>query len=408
VTSRFGKAVVAGLAAVFIFSLGVGVGDGRISLGFNPNPSRQLPGQLNYASVDEVYDKLRANYDGNLDEAKLLAGMKDGLAEATEDPYTTYFTPEEAKKFDEQLNNSFSGIGAELGQDKDKNLIVVAPIAGTPASKAGVKPQDIIAEIDGKSTSGLSVEEAVTKIRGPKGTDVKLQLVRNRAQTIDLTITRDDIRVPVTESRMLEGEGNIGYLRIMTFSADAGQLVAAEARKLLDAGAKKIVLDLRGNPGGRVDTSVQVASLWLPEGKIVMQEKRGSVVEKTHTAQEQGSGYGPSQADYAGNILAGVPTIVLIDGGSASASEIVAGALRDHDAARLVGEKSYGKGSVQQVVDLRDGSELKVTVARWFRPDGQNIDKKGINPDVTVKPTEEETAAGRDTQLETAQSELRK
>lgn len=394
--SRLGRFALGALAAVFVFSLGVGVGDGRISLGFNTNPGNAMPQQLDYASVDDVYDTLRNTYDGELDRGKLLAGMKDGLAEATGDPYTEYFTPEEAKKFQEQVNSQFSGIGAELGQDKDKNLIVVAPISGTPAAKAGMRPQDIIAEINGEAATGLSVEEAVGKIRGEKGTQVKLKLIRNRAQTLDLTITRDDIKVPTVEAKILDGDnGETGYLRINTFAPDSGRIASDEAKKLRDGGAKRVILDLRGNPGGRVDAAIAVASIWLPEGKLVMQEKRGSRVENTYTA-------------LGGSVLEGVPTIVLVDGGSASASEIVAGALRDNNAARIMGEKSYGKGSVQKPVPLQDGGELKVTVSRWYRPNGQNIDKKGISPDKEVKFNEADLAAGKDAQLEAAQAELRK
>ncbi len=395
-SSKFGKTLLFGLGALFVFSVGVGVGDGRISIGFDTNSSGMLPQQLDYASVDDVYDTLRQTYDGKLDKAVLLAGLKDGLAGATGDPYTQYFTPEEAKKFDSQLNNEFSGIGAELGQDKDKNLIVVSPIAGTPAAIAGLKAQDIIVEIDKVDSTKFSVEEAVGKIRGPKGTKVTLKLIRNRTQTVDLTITRDDIRVPAVVAKVLDGpKGNVGYLRVNTFADNAAVLAATEAQKLRDQNVTGIIFDVRGNPGGRVDAAIGIASLWLPKGKIIMQEKRGSVVEKTHTAS-------------GGNILEGLPTIVLQDGGSASASEIVAGALRDNDVARIVGEKSYGKGSVQQVVPLDDGGELKVTVARWFRPNGQNIDKKGVDPDRKVKTSDADVTAGKDTQLEAAQAELNK
>ncbi len=391
VSSRFGKVLLLSLGAFFIFSVGVGVGDGRIPFGISTNPSKVLPRQLDYSSVDDVYDTLRETYDGKLDQTKLIAGLKDGLTDAAGDPYTQYFTPEEAKKFDSQLNNEFSGIGAELGQDKDKNLIVVSPISGTPAATAGIKPQDIIAEINKENSIGLSVEEAVGKIRGPKGSKVTLKLIRNKSQTIDLTITRDDIKVPTVEAKVLDG--GIGYLKINTFAEATGELAASEAQKLRDQNVKSIVLDLRGNPGGRVDAAIEIASLWLPRGKIIMQEKRGSVIEKTHTA-------------LGGNILEGLPTIVLQDGGSASASEIVAGALKDNGAAKLFGEKSYGKGSVQQVVPLKDGGELKVTVARWYRPSGQNIDKKGIDPDKTIKISEADATANKDTQLEAAQAEL--
>lgn len=379
------------LVAVVTFGLGVAVGDGTISFGQN-SASNDLPNQLNYSSVSDVYDVLRKEYDGKLDQNKLLDGMKEGLAEATGDPYTEYFTADQYKKFDEQLNGEgFSGIGAELGQDKDKNLIVVSPIAGTPAEKAGVKPQDIIAEIDGKTTTGLSVDEAVTKIRGKKGTNVKLTLVRGGREAIELEITRDDIRVPSVESKILDD--GTGYLRITTFGNTTGSDAQKEAQKLKDQGAKKIVLDLRGNPGGVVDSAIQIASLWLPKGTLIMEEKRDNTVIKTYTAD-------------GNNILEGMPTAVLINEGSASASEIVAGALHDNKmAAKLVGVKSYGKGVVQGIEPLEDGGQLKVTVARWYRPNGQNIDKKGIEPDQKAEAGEADSAEN-DTQLKAAQSAL--
>lgn len=377
------------LIAVVAFSLGIAVGDGRISLG--NSVSSTLPGQLDYSSVDQVYNVLKSDYDGKLDSAQLLAGLKEGLVEATGDPYTEYFTAKQAKEFDEQLNGNFSGIGAELGQDKDKNLIVVAPINGTPAQRAGLKSQDIIAEIDGQTASGLSVEEAVSKIRGPKGTEVKLTLIRDRSQTVKVTITRDDINVPSVEARTLDG--NVGYIQVSTFSENSARLVEAEARKFRDAGVKGIVLDLRGNPGGLVEAAVNMSSLWLPKGKLILQEKRGDTVIKTHTAN-------------GNDILAGMPTTVLINGGSASASEIVAGALADNKAATLLGEKSYGKGSVQELNELADGGRVKITVARWYRPNGQNIDKKGIEPNQKVTISDEDAAAANDTQLEAARSGL--
>lgn len=379
------------LVALVAFGVGVAVGNGRISLGSSNDTS--LPNSLNYSSINQVYDTLRREYDGKLDENKLLDGMKEGLAEATGDPYTEYFTADQYKKFSEQLNGEgFSGIGAELGLDKDENLIVVAPISGTPAAGAGVKSQDIIAEINGESTSGLSIEEAVTKIRGKKGTKVTLKLIRNRSQTIDLEITRDDIKIPSVESRQLED--GTGYIRVSTFGENTGSLARQQAQELVDKGVKKIILDLRGNPGGVVDSAIDLASLWLPKGTLVMQEKRSNTVVKTYTAS-------------GNSILEDVPTVVLIDQGSASASEIVAGALHDNKAARLFGEKSYGKGVVQGIEPLSDGSQLKVTVARWYRPNGQNIDKKGIEPNKKVASSEDDAANGKDAQLEAAQAALR-
>lgn len=388
-----GKQIVGGLLiALVAFTVGNAYGEGRISFGNHANTN--LPSQLDYSSVNHVYDVLRNEYDGKLDQQKLLDGMKEGLAEAAGDPYTEYFTADKYKQFDEQLNGAgFSGIGAELGQDKDKNLIVVSPIAGTPAASAGVKPQDIIAEIDGKTTTGMSVDEAVTKIRGKKGTEVKLTLIRNKSESIPLTITRDDIKVPSVETKMLD-DNETGYMRITTFGDDTGNTAAEQATQLKAAGAKKIVLDLRGNPGGVVDSSIKVASLWLPKGKLVMQEKRGDTVVKTYTSDGTGT-------------FEGMPTVVLINQGSASASEIVSGALKDNGAAKLIGEKSYGKGVVQGIEPLGDGSQLKVTVARWYRPNGGNIDKKGIEPDQKVTVSDQDSAAGKDTQLDAARDSLK-
>jgi len=379
-------AVAAGM--VLIFGLGVAVGDGRLSLNRKTASGDSAPSRLNYSSVDQVYNTLRANYDGSLDSTKLLNGMKKGLAEATGDPYTEYFTAAEAKQFNEQLNGGgFSGIGAELGLDKDKNLIVVAPIAGTPAANAGVKPQDIISEVDGKSTTGWSTDEAVSKIRGKKGTKVTLTLIRNRSQEIKLDIVRDDIRVPSVDSKMLDN--GVGYLHIATFGDDTGELATNQAEALKKQGAKSIVLDLRGNPGGEVDSAVKVASLWLPKGKLVMQAKKGDQILETYVANGT-------------QVLQGIPTAVLINAGSASASEIVASALHDNVNARLIGEKSFGKGVMQGIEPLSGGDKLKVTIARWYRPNGENIDKKGITPDQTVKLSDDDAANSRDPQKDAA------
>lgn len=386
--------VAAVLVAMATFGVGVRIGDGTISLNPANKNSSNLPANLDYSSVDDVYSTLRKEYDGKLDQDKLLDGMKKGLAEATGDPYTEYFTAEEYEKFDAQLNGTgFSGIGAELGLDEDKNLIVVSPISGMPADKAGLKAKDIIAEIDGKDTTGFSIDEAVTKIRGKKGTEVSLKIIRDRKETLDIKITRDDIKIPSVEAKQLDD--GTGYMRISTFGDNTGELAAEKAKELKNKGVKTMVLDLRGNPGGVVDSAIEVASLWLPKGTLIMQEKRDTTIVKTYTAN-------------GNNVFDGIKTVVLIDGGSASASEIVAGALHDNKAASLVGEKSYGKGVVQGIEPLQDGGELKVTVASWYRPNGQNINKKGIEPDTKSEISDADAAASKDTQLEAAQALLNK
>lgn len=378
------------IVALVIFGLGVATGQGRISFGSHQGVTG-LPDQLDYSTVNQVYDSLKSNYDGKLTESQLLDGLKHGLAQATKDPYTEYFTSKEANNFSNELNNSFSGIGAELSQDADGNISIIAPISGFPAEKAGLKAQDIITSINGESTSGMSVDAAVSKIRGNSGTKVTLQVLRGGSQQLSFTITRQNIQVPSVNTKILPG--NIGYMQIITFADDTSDLARQAADKFAAAHVKGIIVDLRDNPGGLLDAAVHVSSLWLPQGDTILQEKRGSVVVNTYNAG-------------GADTLEGIPTVVLINGGSASASEITAGALHDNNAAHLIGVKSYGKGVVQQLINFNDGSELKVTVASWYRPDGQNINKKGITPDQVVKLTDADAKAGNDTQLTAAETYL--
>lgn len=377
----------AAFAAVVIFALGIAVGNGQISFNKTSSQNKSLPAQLDYRSVNQLYDAIRENYDGKLTEQQLLDGIKTGLAQATGDPYTEYFNKEDAKEFNQQLEGSFTGIGAELGQDEDKNLIVVAPIDGFPADKAGVRAKDAIVSIDGKSTSGMSIDDAVKKIRGESGTKVTLELVRDRTETLKLTITRAEIKVPSVEWNVTDD--NVGYMKITQFSDDTTTLATQAAQEFRDKQVRGVVLDMRDNPGGLLNSAVDVSSLWLPKGATVLQEKRDGKVIRTYSAT-------------GNDILKGVKTTVLINGGSASASEITAGALLDNKAATLIGEKSFGKGSVQQIQPLPDGSEVKITIARWYRPNGQNIDKKGIEPSKKVELTDDDYAHDRDPQKDAA------
>jgi len=380
---------------VAVFMLGLNFGNGRLSVNVpwgTKSVAGNLPSSLNYTTVNQVYQSLKSNYDGKLTQTQLLDGLKHGLAEAANDPYTVYFTPQEAKGFNDELNNSFSGIGAQLGQDSNGNLEIIAPIAGLPADKAGLKAQDVITSINGTSTSGLSVDAAVNKIRGPKGSKVTLQIVRG-TQTLNFTITRDNITLPSVTTKILPG--NIGYMQISTFAEDTTSLSQKAADQFKKDNVKGIVLDLRDDPGGLLDAAVHVSSLWLPQGQKILDEKRGTTVVSTNSA-------------LGGDELHGIPTVVLINSGSASASEITAGALHDNRAAYLIGQKSYGKGVVQQLINFGDGSQLKVTVASWYRPDGQNINHLGITPDKNVNLSDADAKAGNDPQLQAAEAYLAK
>lgn len=389
---RKGWQMLAGVAAaVLIFVLGVNVGNGRISVGMG-NDTTQLPARLDYSSVNEVYDLLKKNYYQELKADELTDGMKRGLAQATGDPYTQYFNAKEAEEFNQELSNSFSGIGAQLGKDEDGNLEVIAPVKGTPADRAGLRARDIIATVNDESTENMSVDQAVSKIRGKAGTKVKLGIVRDKREPLTLEITREEFTVPSVETEVVDG---VGIMTINSFAPDTAELADKAATAFKEQGLRKIVLDLRNNPGGEVDAAVATASLWLDPGTRILQEKRGNVVLETENA--------------SGNpTLKGIPTVVLINQGSASASEIVAGALKDNKAATVIGEKSYGKGVVQGLESLRGGAQLKVTIASWYRPNGQNIDKKGIEPDQKVERTADDIKAERDPQLDAAKAQLNK
>lgn len=392
---KVSRGVMMLLAAFFVFAFGVGVGNGSISFGQNrlETVSKNLPNNLNYADVEELYDRLRKNFDGQLTEAELIEGLKEGLVNAAGDQYTQYLTPEEAKEFDDDLSGTFSGIGARLMEDKNKMVMVETPLAGYPAEKAGLRARDVIVEINGESAYDLSVTEAVEKIRGEAGTEVKLTVVRDNREQLDFEITRQTITIPSVESEILDG--NVGYMQVARFDETTGQLARDAAQKFKDAKVKGVVLDMRNNPGGLLEAAVSLSGIWLPQGKEVLEEKRDGVTIKTYDSS------GPA-------ILDGMPTVVLVNEGSASASEITAGALKDNGAATLIGKKTFGKGSVQTLERLPNGGVLKVTIARWYTPNGKNIDKEGIEPDKKVERSVEDIQNNRDPQKDAAVEQLRK
>lgn len=380
-------AVITGVLIVVYF-IGVNVGNGNINI--STTNTTGLPAKLNYSAVNQLYTALRNNYDGKLTETQVLNGIMHGLANSTNDPYTEYFTKSEAQAFNDQLNNSISGIGAELGADSSGDIQIIAPINGTPAAKAGVKAGEIITSINGQSTAGMNVDTAVDKIRGNPGTKVTLGILNNGVAST-VTIVRANITVPSVTMKMLPGD--IGYMQISDFADDTSGLAKTYAEQFSKDKVKGIILDLRDDPGGLLTAAINVSSLWLPSNDLILQEKTEGTVVNTYYANGD-------------DILDGIPTVVLINGGSASAAEITTGALHDNKAAYVIGTKSYGKGVVQELIDLMGGAVLKVTVASWYRPDGQNINHKGITPDETVNITSAESAAGNDTQLTAAENYL--
>lgn len=341
-----------------------------------------------FSSLNDLQATLERKFDGNVDAQKALDGAKAGLVDSLGDPYTTYLTKQQAQELSDDLKGNLSGIGAEIGF-RNKQLTVIAPIADTPAAKAGLQPNDAIIKIDGKDPSGLSLEEAVGKIRGQAGTEVTLTIVRNNAAPTDVKITRANISVPSVTSKL---QGDIGIITVSRFGEDTVTKVQDAATDLTTQGATKFVLDLRNNGGGYLQAAVGVSSVFMDNKVVVEERKDGKTTDKLSTT--------------SGGALVGKPLVVLINGGSASASEITAGALQDQGVAKLVGEKSFGKGSVQEIIDLAGGAQLKVTVAHWFTPKGRGIDKKGIAPDVEVKMTTDDINAGKDPQLDKAKELL--
>lgn len=388
---RFTKTLVAVLAGFFIFGTGFLIGDDRIKLNSVESIASVATGQsvtddLSTDGLQELYDVLRKNYDGEISNEELLDGLKKGVVRAVGDSYTEYLSPEEAEEFNAGLEGTFEGIGAELAQE-DGFITVVAPIKGTPAERAGIRPGDIIIEIDGESSTDITVLEAVTRIRGEKGTEVVLTVVRE-GERIEVPIIRDTIDIASVEWRI---EGNIGIIEVVQFSTDTAELVAQAAIEFKNAGITNIILDMRGNPGGLLDQAVAVANVWLDKGSVVLEERQGDKVIRSFTTKND-------------PVLTNANTVILINEGSASASEIVAGALKDNGKATLIGKTSFGKGSVQQLIELKGGGTLKVTISRWFTPAGKNIDKEGISPDEEVERTSEDIDADRDPQLDAAKA----
>ena len=341
---------------------------------------------IDLSSVQKTYQELVANYDGKLDTQKLIYGANRGLVEAAGDPHTAYMDPDETKEFDKSLSGQIGGgIGAEIGLRNNKPTII-KPLENSPAQKAGIKAGEVIVKVNDESSSDWSVDKVVSKIRGEIGTSVKLTLL-SEGQTREVSVVRQNIVSPAVESEI---DGEIGILKVNRFGDDTVSLSRKYTSEFVEKGVKKVILDLRNNPGGTVGAAQGLLGIWL-DNQMAMTERRGSEIVKT--LRTTGT-----------PILGNMKTVVLINGNSASASEITAGALREYGKATLVGQKSYGKGSVQIVLGLPGGSQMKITEARWYTPKGKNIDKTGIEPDVKVDLSSDDVNNNIDPQMDKAKS----
>lgn len=348
------------------------------------------PSEVNFSLFWEAWGLIKDNFVGraNLDVQKMIYGAISGMVSSLDDPYTVFFTPQDTKRFIEDVQGNFQGVGMQIDV-KNGQLQVVAPLEDTPAQKAGILAGDKILKINGTTTVGMTAEEAVNLIRGPKGTSVTLTLMRDSwEESKDVTIVRSIINIASLKLD-IRNDG-VAYIRLYEFSEKASADFSDAAIKILNSNSERIVLDLRGNPGGYLEVANYIAGWFLEKGQIV-------------TIEDFGNGEGRIEHKAEGNaMLQNYPLVVLIDKGSASGSEILAGALRDDRSIKLIGETSFGKGSVQNLEKMEDGSSLKVTIAKWLTPKGESISDHGLEPDIKVEMTEEDVAQEKDPQLDKA------
>jgi carboxyl-terminal processing protease len=357
-----------------------------------PTPTVILePSEEEEAAFDlfwEVWHILEEEYYGQLpDENGMTYGAIQGVLDTLDDEYTAFSDPEVARILREDMSGSFEGIGAFVRLRDDGRLMIVAPMEGQPAEAAGLRAGDIVLEADGVSLEGMNIYEAIQHIRGPEGTVVRLKVLREgTAEPFIVEVERANIPMPTIEAKMLDD--GIAYVKLFDFNSRANARLKDTLEELLAQNPRGLIFDLRNNPGGFLDEAVDVASQFVAEGDILI-ERFSDGREKVYEAR-------------SGGLALEIPVVALVNAGSASASEIVAGALQDSGRATLIGETTFGKGSVQLVHNLRDGSELRVTVARWFTPNDRLIHGQGLEPDIAVELTPEDLDADRDPQLDRA------
>lgn len=392
------------LIAVLTFVLGWQVGQKQIDIKWqtyrptinvvNKEPPQNI--NLDFKLFWDTWDLVSRQYLDKkaIDQSKMFYGAIQGMVAAVGDPYTVFLPPEQQKSSKGDLNGSFEGVGIQLGFNKDSRLVVVAPLSGTPAEKAGIKPEDVIVKIEDKDTTNMTLPDAVKLIRGPKGTSVNLTMFRiGDKDTKEVSLTRDTIVVKSVEVIFKETESGdeVAIIKLSRFGDRTQTEWTEVVSEVLSKGVKGVILDLRNNPGGYLEGAVYIASEFLDGGVVVMQEN--SKGEKSsYSVNRQGQ-------------LLKLPMIVLINKGSASASEIVAGALQDRKRAKLVGEKSFGKGTIQEAEDLQNGTGIHITIAKWLTPNGRwTNETSGFEPDVEVKIDDDNDVEDdiKDTQLDKA------
>jgi len=355
----------------------------------------QPPKEVDFSLFWQAWNTIYQRFPNRekIDFQKMIQGAISGMTESLEDPNTRFFTPNETKEFIEGMKGEFEGVGMKIDIRNDQ-LQIIAPIKETPAYKAGLRAGDIIIKIDGISTTNMPIIEAVTHIRGPKGTKVVLTIFRQEwNNNREIEIERETIRIPTVSWELKEE--NIAHLRIYHFIERTETDFREVASEIIRSPAEKIILDLRNNPGGYLDVAKDITGWFLKRGQIVVIKDFGQDREQKIYRSK-----GPSR-------LLKYPTVILINKGTASGSEILAGALRDNRDIKIVGEKSFGKGSVQELINLDDGSALKMTIANWLTPKGELITNKGLNPDILIEKTEEDFEQGKDFQLNKAIEILR-
>jgi len=353
------------------------------------NKETPMPANVDFSPFWVAWNEINSKYvsKDNLDDQKRIWGAVQGMVESLGDPYTVFFPPQESKMFQENISGDFEGVGMEIAVRKGV-LMVVSPLKGTPAEKAGIKAGDKILKIDDTTTADITADQAAQLIRGQRGTQVKLTILRDdQDKSMEIIITRDVIKIPVLDTETKSG--GIFVIKLYNFSGNSASAFRNALREFINSGKNKLILDLRNNPGGYLELAVENSSWFLPTGKVVVREQFANGDEELYRSK----GY---------DIFENLPMVILINEGSASASEIMAGALQEHGIAKLVGEKTFGKGSVQELVQITLDTSLKITIAKWLTPNGRSISDEGLEPDVEVELTEEDFEAGRDPQMDKA------